>query len=243
MFIGFARPRIAKALAAVRPHIRFTSSSTTRRAHRCDLVQLWCQALRIPIEASRMTLACDGVRHALQLVFSALAQNNIRVAIPSDVYPVYWQIARQAGLLTCSFDSFPTFDPEQIFSIADASAANVVLLPQPLKLHGRAWTDAEAGAAEDWLRRRSTRRLILDGVYGLGLPLDAVTERLIETDQVLFLDSLSKGWLHEQFSESRSCRRATSRYTSRCFAALLRRYRSWRRRTSCSADFSTSLGA
>ena len=33
---------------------------------------------------------------------------------------------------------------------------------------------------------------------GLGSPLDSITKRLIATNQVLFLDSLSKGWLHEQ---------------------------------------------
>jgi hypothetical protein len=113
------------------------------------------------------------------------------------VYPVYWQIACQVGVSTSVFDSFPYFDPERVFSLASATGADVVLLPQPLKLHGRFWTEEEAAAAEAWLRRGPERRLILDGVYGFGLPLDAVASRLIATGQTLFLDSLSKGWLHQ----------------------------------------------
>jgi hypothetical protein len=35
-------------------------------------------------------------------------------------------------------------------------------------------------------------------VYSFGAQLDSITNRLIESDQVVFLDSLSKAWLHEQ---------------------------------------------
>src|SRR4030095_5282750 len=46
-------------------------------------------------------------------------------------------------------------------------------------------------------REDSRRRLILDGVYSFGLPLPPLVKRLLETDQVIYVDSLSKGWLHE----------------------------------------------
>ena len=49
-----------------------------------------------------------------------------------------------------------------------------------------------AALAED-----GERRLVLDGVYAFGRPLDATMRQLIATDQVFYLDSLSKGWLHE----------------------------------------------
>jgi hypothetical protein len=39
--------------------------------------------------------------------------------------------------------------------------------------------------------------LILDGLYSFGLPYDTLTKSLFETNQVIYLDSLSKGWLHE----------------------------------------------
>ena len=78
-----------------------------------------------------------------------------------------------------------------------ANAGSVVLLPAPLKLHGRAWTAAEADVAARWLAEDGERRLVLDGVYAFGRPLDATMLQLIATDQVFYLDSLSKGWLHE----------------------------------------------
>ncbi len=46
-----------------------------------------------------------------------------------------------------------------------------------------------------WLNEVPQRRLILDGVYSFGLPTDVFTQHLLETDQVIYLDSLSKGWL------------------------------------------------
>src|SRR5262249_49700741 len=113
---------------------------------------------------------------------------------PCDVYPVYEQIARRAGVATLQFPTFPDLDLERVW----ASGARHVVLPCPLKLHGRAWTAAELAAATRWLTGHAGRRLVLDGVYSFGQPLAPGVLALVKTDQVIYLDSMSKGWLHEQ---------------------------------------------
>ncbi len=118
--------------------------------------------------------------------------------MPIDVYPVYWQIASRARLSAVGFTTFPQFELSRILDAAQEAGAHHVLLPYPLKLHGRAWTNEEVATAKAWLCAGKQRRLILDSVYSFGARLDSITKRLIESDQVVFLDSLSKAWLHEQ---------------------------------------------
>jgi aspartate/methionine/tyrosine aminotransferase len=191
----YCETRIARALSNLVPVIQ--SPDTSPRIHRGDLVPLWCDARGVRTSA-RATLASDGVRHSLRVIFKVLARSGTTVAMPTDVYPVYWKLAIETELTTVGFATFPTFEIDRILNAAAVAGAHHVLLPQPLKLQGRLWTEEETAAAEDWLRADGQRRLLVDGVYGLGLPLDSVSKRLIQTDQVMFLDSLSKGWLHEQ---------------------------------------------
>jgi aspartate/methionine/tyrosine aminotransferase len=187
--------RIARALSHLAPIIQ--SPATPHRIHRCDLVRLWCDARRAQTSFGRI-LASEGVRHSLRVIFKVLARSGATVAIPTDVYPVYWKLAIHAELRTVGFATFPSFNIDRILHSAAVAGAHHVLLPQPLKLQGREWTDQETATVEDWLRADDRRRVLVDGVYGLGLQLDSISRRLIETDQVVFLDSLSKRWLHEQ---------------------------------------------
>jgi aspartate/methionine/tyrosine aminotransferase len=191
----YCETRIARALSHLVPVV--TNSATSPRVHRCDLVRLWCDARGVRASAQTI-LASEGVRHSLRVIFKVLARIGAKVAMPTDVYPVYSKIAIETGLSTVGFATFPTFDINRILNVAATAGAHHVLLPQPLKLHGRVWTDDETATAEGWLRADVRRRLLVDGVYGLGRPLDSVSKRLIETEQVVFLDSLSKGWLHDQ---------------------------------------------
>jgi hypothetical protein len=125
-----------------------------------------------------------------------LADTATRVAIPRDVYPVYLQAAVEAGVSSSTFETFPDFDLVRILAVCAREHADHVLLPYPLKLHGRSWTEAETQLAQSWLAENSARRLILDGVYSFGQPLELAIQQLLTADQVLYLDSLSKGWLH-----------------------------------------------
>jgi len=186
--------RIAQAFGFIRPTIDVPLDFAT--VHRCDLARLWCE-VRGLCSGSTTALICEGVRHGLALIFKVLAQARQRVALPRDVYPVYWRIAYEAELDAVSVETFPCFDLQAILEVSARLETSVVVLPFPLKLHGRRWTEEEVDQAVTWLRKEPQRRLILDGVYSFGLALGTFTKRLLETGQVIYLDSLSKGWLHE----------------------------------------------
>ena len=177
--------RIARALAAIRPVIEVPAEIP--KLHRCHLATAWCASRGMPPAWSSRALVCEGVRAALALIFGEL--RGERVAIPRDVYPVYGQLAESAGLAAVPFATFPALVwPE----------ARYAVVPCPFKLHGRAWSATEFAAAYAWLAADHTRRLILDGVYAFDAPLSADVRALVETDQVIYLDSLSKSWLHER---------------------------------------------
>ena len=192
----FCETRLSKAFQEIRPNIVAPVTAVT--THRCDLARQWCDVHGVSPDRAKMTLICDGVRHGLALIFEILAQQCRRIAIPQDVYPVYWAIASNAGIQTLGMETFPDFDLQSIFDQMRATDTSVILLPGPLKLQGRKWTDQEFAWATSWLREKAHRQLILDGIYSLGSPLDLQTRLLLETEQVLYLNSLSKGWLHEK---------------------------------------------
>jgi aspartate/methionine/tyrosine aminotransferase len=177
--------RIARALAAIRPEIDVPAD--VPKLHRCHLATAWCARRGMPAAWSARALVCGGVRAALALIFGEL--RGERVAIPRDVYPVYWQLAEHAGLSAIAIDTFPQLR---------FTDARYLVLPCPFKLHGRAWTAAEFAAAQRWLAADRSRRLILDGVYSFDTTIAPDVIALIETDQVIYLDSLSKSWLHEK---------------------------------------------
>jgi aspartate/methionine/tyrosine aminotransferase len=186
--------RIARAFAPIQPIVDVPVKFAT--VHRCDLARLWCEIRGLP-SPNTTALICEGVRQGLGLIFKVLARARQRVALPRDVYPVYWRIAAEAGLKTAVVETFPCFELQAILETSASSGTSVVVLPFPLKLHGRRWTEEEVDQAVTWLYEEPQRRLILDGVYSFGLVLDTSIERLLETGQVIYLDSLSKGWLHE----------------------------------------------
>ena len=191
--VSLCETRIERALAGLRPDA--SNLQSTGVVHRCDLARQWCDLRGVPSFSGR-ALVCEGVRHALAIIFRSFADRAIRVAIPRDVYPVYLQTAVEARVSFSTFETFPDFDLNGILTICAREHADHVLLPYPLKLHGRSWTEAEIQLAQSWLADDSARRLILDGVYSFGRPLEPAIQQLLTTDQVLYLDSLSKGWLH-----------------------------------------------
>jgi hypothetical protein len=191
----YCETRIARAFRFIQPSVDVPTDFAT--VHRCDLARAWCDVRGLPSERARTALICQGVRHGLGLILRRLAQLEQRVALPSDVYPVYWRLASEAGVDAIGFGTFPTFDLPAIFDVCAQFQASNLVLPAPLKLHGREWTEAEIGQATAWLRDDADRRLILDGIYSFGMPLGGLARRLIEDQQVVYLDSLSKGWLHE----------------------------------------------
>jgi histidinol-phosphate/aromatic aminotransferase/cobyric acid decarboxylase-like protein len=183
------------ALSAIRPAIDLPPEIP--RVHRCHLARDWCALRGVPADRAATAFVTEGVRAGLRQLCQALASEGRTLAIPDDVYPVYGRIAGEAGVRSHRFATFPVLDLDTIFAACDRAGAAVVLLPAPLKLHGRRWTAAEVATARAWLARHPARRLILDGVYSFGAALDPGVLALIATEQVIYLDSCSKGWLHE----------------------------------------------
>ena len=178
------------------PSRRCAHSSAPPPARCTDaiLAREWCRVRGFPETIAARALVSRGVRHSLAIFFAYLARESATIALPSDVYPVYRALADAAGAHTVRVRTFPELELDRVLGME----ADHVLLPYPLKLHGRAWTSAEIARATAWLAERRERRLWLDGVYSFGLPLDGSLTGLLATDQVVYLDSLSKGWLHEQ---------------------------------------------
>lgn len=209
-FLDLSETRIARALAPLVPSVPATFSGAP--PHRCDLARLWLARRGLPADMSRRALVGRGVRDVLSRYFALTVREGVRVAIPSDVYPAYVELARDAGVTSdrgFKFPTFPDFDYgsglslENTLRTCSQLGAQHVLLPYPLKLHGRSWTTEEVSAAVAWLQERpgdfrQGRRLVLDGVYSFGEPACGNLKRLLSTGQVTYLDSLSKSWLHEQ---------------------------------------------
>lgn len=188
--------RIAAALADLRPPL--DPVEPPRKLHRCDLARAWCELRGLPASAAKTAMICSGVRHALSLLFAHMAGAGRRLALPTDVYPVYWELARAAGVPTFGVPTFPELDLDAVLAAATRAEVAALVLPNPLKLHGR-WLDpGERAALAAWLRQDPHRRLVLDGVYSFGRPVDHGTLDLLAGGQTLYLDSLSKGWLHER---------------------------------------------
>ncbi len=188
--VPICETRIAHAFATMRSQL----GSAASKVHRCDLAREWCRVRGFPETIAARALVSRGVRHSLAIFFAYLARESATIALPSDVYPVYRALADAAGAHTVRVRTFPELELDRVLGME----ADHVLLPYPLKLHGRAWTSAEIARATAWLAERRERLLWLDGVYSFGLPLDGSLTGLLATDQVVYLDSLSKGWLHEQ---------------------------------------------
>ena len=180
--------RVHVALAALRPVVEIPQGGPPR-VHRCHLAADWSRLRGAPAEWQKRALVCRGVRHALSLLFRRYAALGKTVALPVDVYPVYWQLAAEAGVMAVPFTTFPAIQ------LVDA---DVLLLPQPLKLHGRSLNDEEVTRIEAWLQTDAKRRLVMDAVYALGAPLDAATKQLMAGGRCIHLDSLSKAFLHEK---------------------------------------------
>ncbi|MFC8197965.1 aminotransferase class I/II-fold pyridoxal phosphate-dependent enzyme [Streptomyces sp. NPDC057298] len=183
-----AETNVYRALAPMRPEPP-TDVSTV---HRCDLARAWLRRFELPEEWSGQAMVCRGVRHGLGVVFQQLRTVQARLWLPSDVYPVYFELARAAGLTPASYPTLPA--PTLPGSPAD-DRPEYLLLANPSKPLGRYLSDAECAAVMSWLRESPRRRLLIDSVYDLGAPFAAGTRRLLDTGCAVLLHSVTKGWL------------------------------------------------
>ncbi|UUU20480.1 aminotransferase class I/II-fold pyridoxal phosphate-dependent enzyme [Streptomyces sp. DSM 40750] len=183
-----AETNVYRALAPVRPE----PPTDMATVHRCDLARAWLHRFELPEEWSGHAMVCRGVRHGLGVVFHRLRAVDARLWLPSDVYPVYFELARAAGVEPLSYPTLPA--PALPRSPAD-HRPEYLLLANPSKPLGRYLSDAECTAVISWLRESPRRRLLIDSVYDLGAPFAAGTRRLLDTGCAVLLHSVTKGWL------------------------------------------------
>ncbi|ULR48044.1 aminotransferase class I/II-fold pyridoxal phosphate-dependent enzyme [Streptomyces deccanensis] len=189
-----AETNVYRALAALRP----APPTDMRTVYRCDLARAWLRRFELPEEWSRHAMVCRGVRHGLGVVFRRLRTVRARLWLPSDVYPVYFDLARAAGLEPASYPTLPAPAlPPSAPSTPSAAdhRPEYLLLANPSKPLGRYLSDAECAAVISWLRGSPHRRVLIDSVYDLGAPFAAGTRRLLDTGRAVLLHSVTKGWL------------------------------------------------
>ncbi|MER6345007.1 aminotransferase class I/II-fold pyridoxal phosphate-dependent enzyme [Streptomyces sp. NPDC001595] len=183
-----AETNVYRALAPLRPE----PPAGTAVVHRCDLARAWLRRFDLPQEWSGHAMVCRGVRHGLGVVFRRLQAVRARLWLPADVYPVYFELARTAGLKPASYPTLPA--PVLPRSPAD-DRPEYLLLANPSKPLGRYLSDAECAAVISWLRRSPRRHVLIDSVYDLRTPFAAGTRLLLDTGRAVLLHSVTKGWL------------------------------------------------
>ncbi|MEU8972355.1 aminotransferase class I/II-fold pyridoxal phosphate-dependent enzyme [Streptomyces monashensis] len=183
-----AETNVYGALAPMRPG----PSADMSTVHRCDLARAWLRRFELPEDRSGHAMVCRGVRHGLGVVFHWLRAVQARLWLPGDVYPVYFELARAAGLAPASYPTLPA--PALPTSPAD-DRPEYLLLANPSKPLGRYLSDAECAAVMSWLRASPRRHLLIDSVYDLGAPFAVSTRRLLDTGRAVLLHSVTKGWL------------------------------------------------
>jgi aspartate/methionine/tyrosine aminotransferase len=179
-----------RSLAPLQP--KPEASNTGHSVHRCDLGRAWLARYGFPANYSRRALVCRGVRHALALIFHELAHCNSTLWIPRDVYPVYAELARIAGIEPRFFTTLP--EPK-IPATQPNGNAEYLLITNPWKPLGRYLTDKECAVLLNWLNASPQRHLLMDCVYDVSAPFHATTQKLQETGRAILLHSVTKGWL------------------------------------------------
>jgi histidinol-phosphate/aromatic aminotransferase/cobyric acid decarboxylase-like protein len=138
-------------------------------------------------------VAGPGIRELLAGVMSGERGRIGELWIPSDVYPVYGELARAAGHQPRTFVTLPEPD----WSFLDTTAAqSAVLLPVPLSPRGRLPAPTELDALLRWLERGPDSLLIVDAAYTYEFSACRSTvQALFHTGRCVILWSCSKPWL------------------------------------------------
>lgn len=187
--LDLTETNVVTALGGVRPQP--SEDILSRQAYRCNLAEFWLDALNLPRALKPQALVSQGVRHSLEQLFALFARQGTQAILPSDVYPVYLDIAKAQGL---GYSTYRAAEP--IVDTLSALEGDVLLVTNPVKPWGRWLEQAEVAAIQGWLAHNPARRVIVDAVYTWDEKLDATTLDLFASGQAYVLHSLSKGWLY-----------------------------------------------
>ena len=124
--IDLAETNPWRALAKLTPPLPEDFDTPVRRR---DLAAAWVRTFALNDGSTSRALVSSGVRHSLLLIFPELTARKARLHLPVDVYPVYGQLARAAGMETETFSTIP--------ELRLPDGGDWLLLPNPLKPAGR----------------------------------------------------------------------------------------------------------
>lgn len=153
--------------------------------YRCHLAERFLAHLGLPESLKPRAQVSHGVRRSLRALFGVLASRGARVGVPSDVYPVYLQLAADAGVTVVPFEARR--------GLPELERVDAVLLCEPLKPWGTTLSEAESLRLEAWAREDAGRLVMIDSAY--ATPPTATVRRLVDQGAAALLCSLSKGWL------------------------------------------------
>lgn len=187
--VDFGETNLYRSLATAYPDQfgPITPSTDARSKHRCHLAELILSALNLESELRSRLLISHGVRRSLLSLFQTLARMGKTIWIPADVYPVYAEIARTAGIDFAKYAAREGLPNRDALNTRDA-----LLICDPLKPWGGSLSAAQCESLLAWSKDGS-RLVIIDGAYSF-VPSMAVLE-LARSNGCALLGSLSKGWL------------------------------------------------
>ena len=157
-------------------------STHAEAPYRCHLAERYLEHLGLSQTLKPRTVVSHGVRRSLSALFRLLAKRNANVGIPSDVYPVYLQLAGDAGVRVTTWSARVGLPSDETLATLDA-----LLICEPLKPWG---TAQDLARMTEWARERM---LIVDSAY--ATPPTAPILKLMHDEAAVLLVSLSKGWL------------------------------------------------
>lgn len=185
--IDLAETNLWRSLSSLIPIV---GSLPVGKVHRCHLAEAWLRHYQLPSTWAQRAFVTGGVRNSLSLLLPQFAQEKGTLLIPQDVYPVYSQLAAQAGIESCTYPTIPR--------LSIPNRGRWLLIPNPLKPAGRWMSSQDVDMVLDWLSQDPARRVLIDAVYNFENCIHPTSMRILETGQAFLLHSLSKAWLAPQ---------------------------------------------
>lgn len=177
--------------------VRLVDPAPSGAIHRCHLASKTLDFLGLAREQWESRLAISrGVRDSLRILFQHAAAQGIEILIPSDVYPVYQEIATAAGVKHRGWEAQHPFAGLGAPAAAEGDAPQWLLIPDPVKPWGRSLGE-ELPRIRAWAAADARRRVVIDAVYSPQV-VPASAQTLLAAGVGIALMSLSKGWLSPQ---------------------------------------------
>jgi len=154
--------------------------------YRCHLAERFLSHLGLSQQLKSRTHVSHGIRRSLRALFAHLASAHATVGVPDDVYPVYGQLAAEAGVKVAPWSAREGLPK-------DLSGLSALLVCEPLKPWGTSLASVEVERLRSWARADERRMVIIDSAYATP-PSPLALQAMLDESAVLLV-SLSKGWL------------------------------------------------